>query len=757
MDVRQIVSALTLEEKAGLCSGADSWHTKAIEREGVPSIKMSDGPHGLRVQDHSHNNLFLEAHRAVCYPSGSALGASFNRELLHDIGGRLGAEAQAMDVQTILGPAVNMKRSPLCGRNFEYFAEDPHLAGELAAAYVNGVQSQGIGACIKHFAVNNQEYRRMSVSARVSERALREIYLPAFETAVKKSQPWAVMCSYNRINSVYACENEHLLTEILRKEWGFQGIVMTDWGAMNRRREALLAGLNLEMPSSNGENDKKLVQAVRDGLLAEADLDRIVEELLTWINKNLEGKRIGVALDLESDHAFARSAAAECAVLLKNENALLPLSKTETVAFIGGFAAAPRYQGSGSSHINSFQVDNALSTARQFADVIYAEGFSTTADAEDPDLFAAAIEAAKAANAAVIFAGLPDSFESEGYDRRHLDLPACQNRLISAVAAVQPRTVVVLHNGSPVTMPWLDKVSAVLEMYLAGEAAGAAAADLLFGDVSPSGKLAETFPARLEDTPSFLNFPGNADTVDYAEDVYIGYRWYDARKIPALFPFGHGLSYTSFSLEDITIDRQTAGPEDLVHVTVKLKNMGDRSGKEVVQLYIAPPADARFCRPVKELKGFQKVLLGAGEEAEVTFELNYRAFSYYHEGIGDWYAEPGAYTILVGTSSADLPLKKTVDIKSPKLPLRYTDHTTCEEIWSDGAYAKELDELAASSAFWSPATANGGDSMARAMLESLPVHSFVSFGVSQEKIDRFQELIDNHALCEESSEKEDRQ
>ncbi len=490
----------------------------------------------------------------------------------------------------MLGPAINIKRSPLCGRNFEYLSEDPYLAGELSASYVAAVQAANVGVSVKHYAANNQEFRRMSVDTLVDERTLREIYLKAFETTVRKSKPWTIMCAYNKINGTYCCENKWLLTDTLRDEWGFDGIVMTDWGAMNERVDALKAGLDLEMPSSNGLNDKKIVAAVEAGELPLEVLDRAVQDLLVWFERGLADEPAIASFDKEAHHEASRQAAAQCAVLLKNEGDLLPLDKNSKIAFIGPFAGAPRFQGGGSSHINCFKITSALDACSQEnIEATYSAGISDDGITADDELLKVAIEQAKSAEVAVVFAGLPDSFESEGYDRSHMDMPQAQNQLISAIAAVQPNIVVVLHKGSPVAMPWLNEVSAVLDMYLGGQAVGAATVDILFGEANPSGKLAETYPLRLEDTPCYLQFPGDGKSVTYGEGVFVGYRWYDSRKMEVLYPFGHGLSYTSFSISDLKLSTDTLEEGGSVEVSVNVTNTGKDQARGG-SVYIAPPA-----------------------------------------------------------------------------------------------------------------------------------------------------------------------
>ena len=582
----------------------------------------------------------------------------------------------------------------------------------------------------------------MSVTAEVSERALREIYLANFETVVKKAHPWTVMCSYNRINGIYSCENKWLLTDVLRREWGFDGIVMTDWGAMNRRCEALLAGLNLEMPSSHGENDVLIVQAVRNGTLDEKVLDKAVRELLQWIDKCLRGaENAPASYDKKADHALARKVETECAVLLKNER-ILPLKRDGKLAFIGGFAASPRYQGGGSSHINSFQVASVLHAVSGMENISYAEGFGAGDTEIDDAKFREAVRLAKCSDTAVVFAGLPESFESEGYDRTGLDLPLCQNRLIEEIAKVQPNLVVVLHNGSAVTMPWLGRVKGVLELYLGGEAVGEACADLLFGNANPAGKLAETFPLRLEDTPCYLDFPGDGQKVNYSEDVYVGYRYYDAKNVPVLFPFGFGLSYTSFELSGLRLSAETISDTQTLTAAVTVRNTGSSAGKETVQLYVAPPRDAKFRRPLKELKGFKKVELLPGEAKEVSFVLDKRSFAYYEERLHDWYVESGDYTVLAGTSSADLPLRASVSVTgTARLPFVIGDTTICEEIWDRFADSSAIDRLAKKTDLSGSDNEEtlGGESagMMRAVMGGMPLHSLVSFGdISREEIDR---------------------
>ena len=539
--IKELVSRMTLEEKASLCSGLDFWHTKGVERLGIPSEMVSDGPHGLRKQDDKADHLGInDSIQAVCFPAGCATASSFNRELVTKLGETLGEECQAENVSTILGPAMNIKRSPLCGRNFEYYSEDPLVSTEMAGALVHGVQSKHIGTSPKHFMANNQEYHRLTSSSEMDERTMREIYLASFEGMVKKEKPWTIMNAYNKLNGTYLCENKEMLTDVLRREWGFDGYVMTDWGAMNDRVEALKAGCNLEMPSCEGATDAEIVAAVQDGTLDESVLDKSCEEYLNVIFKYEENRDKNAVFQREKDHETAREIEEECIVLLKNEDALLPLSADKKVAFIGKYAEEPRYQGGGSSHINSFKTESAMDAVEFLAtvkkeNITFAKGFDDVEDKADEALAAKAVEAAANADVAVIFAGLPDSFESEGYDRKHLGMPNCQNALIEAVAEAQPNTIVVLHNGAPVEMPWLGKVKAVLEAYLGGQAVGGAVVNVLYGNANPSGRLAETFPLRIQDTPCYLNYGGEHDKSVYSEGVFVGYRYYTSKEMEVLF------------------------------------------------------------------------------------------------------------------------------------------------------------------------------------------------------------------------------
>ena len=712
-NLEEIVKKLTLEEKASLCSGLNHWETKPVERLGIPSIMMADGPHGLRKQEQDPDHIALSGSvPATCYPAASALACSWDRDLVQQVGSHLGKECQAQNIDIILGPGTNIKRSPLCGRNFEYFSEDPYLSSEMAASHVRGVQGEGIGTSLKHFAANNQEFRRLITDTLIDERTLREIYLASFEGVVKKAQPWTVMCAYNRINGSFCSENSRLLTKILRDEWGFEGFVVSDWGAVNDRVEGVKAGLELEMPACEGDRDKLIVKAVQSGELDEKVLDKVVLRFLGIIKKAVENRKEGVTFDEKEHHAFARKTAAQCMVLLKNEGDTLPLEKIDSLAVIGGFATYPRYQGGGSSHVNPTTIDLPLEEIKKIAGerkmtVEYQEGypvdrivdryshrrFNSVSDEPDADMIEAACETAKKADAAVIFTGLPEPYESEGYDRKHISIPAGHEELIKAVASVQPNTIVVLSNGSPIEMPWLSSVKAVVEGYLGGQAFGGAIADILFGEVSPSGKLAETYPLRVEDNPSYLFFPGDGTMVDYREGLYVGYRYYDAAARETLFPFGFGLSYTDFSYESMETDKKVISDKDTLQVRVKVRNSGKRAGKETVQLYVRPK-NAPVQRPDKELKGFEKITLSSGETGEAVFSLDKRAFAYYDPEIADWYVANGEYEILAGSSSKSLHLAETVTLKSEnRKPLVYTRNSSVQEVYDNKKGRVLLDEV----------------------------------------------------------------
>ncbi len=673
--IQVLIQQMTLEEKASLCSGKDFWYLKGIERLGIPSIMVTDGPHGLRKQIGKSDHVGLhESVPATCFPTASALAATWNRELIYQVGQAIGEECRQEKVGVLLGPGANIKRSPLCGRNFEYFSEDPYLTGEIAKSFINGVQSQGIGTSLKHYAVNNQEYRRMTIDAVVDERALREIYLPGFEIAVKGAQPWTVMCSYNKINGVYACENAYLMTDILKNEWGHEGLVVTDWGAMNERVAALQAGVELEMPGVRNGNDARIVAAVKAGQLDEAVLDRAVARILTLIFKAAATLSQDFTCDMQAHHTLARRVAAEGAVLLKNDSDVLPLHKTTKLALLGRFAKNPRYQGAGSSLMNPTRLDNLYDEMLKLLNVDslpYAPGYTEKGDQPDEELIQEALALAEKAEVVIICAGLTDLYETEGVDRQHLKLPPGHEALIRRIAAAHPKVVLVLSNGSPVEIPWVEEVPCILEGYLGGQAGAGGIADILLGVVNPSGKLAETFPLKLEDTPAYSYFPGGPATVEYRESLYVGYRYYDTVGQPVLFPFGHGLSYTRFAYRDLALHRLEETDTPSLTVTFKVKNVGQMAGQEVVQLYVRDVESTLF-RPTKELKGFAKVALQPGEETEVTFDLDRRAFACYDPQLKDWRVEAGTFEILVGASSQDIRLRATVEMPATHPTARAT-------------------------------------------------------------------------------------
>jgi beta-glucosidase len=755
-DIKQLINEMTLEEKASLCSGLNFWRLKGVERLGIPSIMVTDGPHGLRKQGGSGDHLGIyQSVPATCFPSAVGLASTWNRTLIEKVGIALGEECQAEDVSVLLGPGANIKRSPLCGRNFEYFSEDPYLSSEMAANHVKGVQSQGVGTSLKHFAVNNQEHRRMSVDAIVDERTLREIYLASFENVVKQSQPWTVMCSYNKVNGEYASENKTLLTDILKDEWGFEGFVVSDWGAVNERAHGLEAGLELEMPSSNGLGDRKIVAAVKNGQLSEQTLDHAVERLLRIIFMAVDNKKENASYDKEVHHKLAKEAATESMVLLKNEDKILPLKKEGKVAIIGEFAVKPRYQGGGSSHINPTKLENIYEEIEKVAsgvEVCYAKGYDLKSDSSDEQLIEEAKEVAKQADRAVLFIGLPDRYESEGYDRDHLRIPNNHQALIEAVAEVQPNLVVVLSNGAPIEMPWLPKVKGLLEGYLGGQALGGAIADLLFGHESPSGKLAETFPQALSHNPSYLNFPGEEDKVEYKEGLFVGYRYYDTKGIEPLFPFGYGLSYTNFEYSNLVINKAEILDTEEVEVTVTVKNTGDVTGKEIVQLYVRD-VKSTVIRPVKELKGFEKVELQPGEERTVTFTLDKRAFAYYNVELKDWHVESGLFEILVGKSSTEIILDGTVHVKSTVTLTKHVHrNTTIGDLMANPILAPITKEMLAKANEGSPFANMSEDSdgyeMFEAMMRFMPLRAMVSFNSEKFTDDLLNNLIEelNQAL-----------
>ena len=752
-EIRNLISQMTLEEKAGMCSGADFWHLKGVERLGIPSVMVTDGPHGLRKQAEGGDHLGInESEKAVCFPAGCATAASFDRELIKRQGETIGYECQAMNVSTILGPAMNIKRSPLCGRNFEYYSEDPYVSSELAAALIEGVQSKNVGTSAKHFLANNQEKRRMTNSSDVDERTLREIYLASFEGAVKKAKPWTVMSSYNRINGEFVGDSYEYLTKILRDEWGFDGYVVSDWGAVNDRIKALKAGLDLEMPHGSDENDEMIAKAVESGELDEKVLDLTCERILDIIFRYTQNRDETAVFDYEADHETAAEVESECMVLLKNENHILPLDASKKIAFIGKYAKTPRYQGGGSSHINSWKVESALDAAKKIpglANVTFAEGYQDDKDEVVKELQEEAVKTAAEADIAVLFIGLPDNFESEGYDRKHMNLPNCQNELVQKVLEVQKNVVIVLHNGSPVIMPWKDSVSAILEAYLGGEAVGRATAEILAGIKNPCGRLAETFPLRLEDTPCYLTYGKGFDNADYKEGVFVGYRYYTSRKMQTAFPFGYGLSYTTFEYSNLLLNKKEITDKDTVEVSVKVKNTGSRAGKTVVQLYVEAP-ETEVVRPIRELRGFEKIFLEAGGEKTVTFTLDERVFAYWNTLIHDWYVEEGTYKVMIGENADQMCLGEEVIVHCTKeIPKTYSLNTCLGELMRDpkaqAVMGPFMQGMAQNDAAKDMAEAQENDTsgavnqeMMAAMMDGMPLRQLLSFvpGITRDMLEQ---------------------
>lgn len=754
MNAKELVAQMTLEEKAAYLSGKDFWHTEEIQRLGIPSFMMCDGPHGLRKQLDKGDHLGInESIKTICYPASSAVAASFDTALAEELGERLGEECQKENISMLLGPGINMKRSPLCGRNFEYYSEDPLVAGEMAAAYVKGLQSKRILACPKHFAANNQETKRMSGDSVVDERTYHEIYLSAFEKVINQAEPHAIMCAYNKINGTYCSENKELLTDILREQFGFHGFVVTDWGAGKDPVKGVKVGLDLCMPGGNDRHKNAILAAVEEGTLKEAEIDRAVTRILETFLWSMEGQpeqnNVSEETVEKENHMFARKMAENSAVLLKNKGNILPL-RDETVAFIGAFASEPRYQGSGSSHINSVHDSDAVSAVHEKGkDITYVKGYEKKIGANDENLLAEAVETAKRVDKVIVFAGLTDEYESEGFDRKTLDMPENQNRLISEIAKVNQNIVVVLHNGAPVTMPWLDEVSGILEMYLGGDVVGEATVNLLYGDVNPSGKLPETFPCKLEDNPSYLNFPGENGCPEYREGIFIGYRYYEKKKMDVLFPFGYGLSYTTFEYSDLHISSDRMNDSDKLLVSVKVKNTGNMVGKEVVQLYIQD-VESNVIRPVKELKAFAKVELAPGESKECHFVLDKRAFAYYEVKIHDYYVESGDFRILIGASSDDIRLEGRVHVESTvELPCLFTKESTMGDILSSEKGQQVLQPLLQQ--IWPEQESEGPEElgegskqMEEAMLMDMSLATLMDFtGLPEEQIENLMEALNS--------------
>jgi beta-glucosidase len=731
-NINELIANMTLDEKAALCTGAGPWSTTPIMRLGIPPLFVSDGPHGLRFPMNSES-IASQSYPATCFPTASCTASTWNTELLHKIGEAIGKEAAALGIGVVLGPAVNMKRSPLCGRNFEYFSEDPFLAGMLAASIIDGIQSQGVGTSIKHFAANNQEFQRFSINAVVDERSLHEIYLPAFEIAIRKAQPWTVMCAYNQLNGEYCSNHHHLLTEILREEWGFEGFVMSDWGAVHDRVTSLKAGLELEMPGPKDRRVHEVILAVQEGDLDEAVLDEAVRRLLTIIMRAAETKK-GAAVNMDEHHVLAREAAAEGFVLLKN-NGILPFKTPKNLALIGNAARHAQFQGGGSSHINPTRVDHPYdSIIKQGDEIQYAQGY-TEVDEFNQTLINEAVGIAQNADAALMFIALPPSKESEGYDRPDMDLTQQQIALIKAVCAVQPNTIVVLNTGSPVVVnDWIDGTAALLQGWMMGQAGADALTDILYGKICPSGKLAETFPLRLSDTPAYTNWPGENGEVRYGEGLFMGYRYYDFRKQAVQFPFGFGLSYTTFAYSNAKLSASSIKDNEILSVSVDITNTGSMAGKEIVQVYVHDQQSS-LVRPPRELKGFSKVSLQPGETRTVEIKLDFRSFAFYHPGYHQWVCEDGDFDIEIAASAEHIRATLKVHVEATvKLPCLLNETSTLKE-WLNDPKGKLIMEPFFAQLTQGMQNALGSDAENEAgigmdmlgFIQDLPVESILSF------------------------------
>ena len=728
---------LTLEEQASLTSGQDAWHLQGIPEKGIPGYMITDGPHGLRKALASTTATNLnDSVPATCFPPAAGMSSTWNPQLIHQVGVAMGEECIQEQVAVILGPGVNIKRNPLGGRSFEYWSEDPYLAGHEAVGIVSGVQSQGIGTSLKHFAANNQETDRLRISARISQRALREIYFPAFEHIVKTAQPWTIMCSYNQINGVHSAQNRWLLTDVLRGEWGFKGIVMSDWGADHDRVASLNAGLNLEMPPSGTDN--QIVYAAQDGRIDRKQLAAMAQGMIDLVNQTRQAmSREGYTFDVNAHHQLARQAAAESVVLLKNDNNILPLAPTANVAIIGEFARTPRYQGGGSSHITPTRMSSLLDALQERgANAQFAPGFTLEDEPQDAALTQEAVTTAQHADVVVMCIGLPEYAESEGFDRTTLDIPAKQLAVLDAVAQVNSNIVVILSNGSVVSMePWQQHAKAVLEAWLLGQAGGAALADLLYGDANPSGKLAQTIINDINDDPSMLNWPGEEGHVDYGEGVFVGYRYYDTFKRQVAYPFGYGLSYSTFAIDQVQVVADAHQP-NTVQVSARVTNTSNRAGAEVVQVYVAPEQSA-VARPVHELKGFAKVYLEAGASTTVTIELDSRAFAYWSERFNDWHVEEGTYTVEVGTSSRDITARVAVTLEGDHKTLPLTEWSTYDE-WKQDILGAQAMQAADEAAERGEIIAIPDNDMTALFLHAMPINSMTTLlGPEGGKITQF--------------------
>lgn len=664
MKNKELLSKMTLEEKVAICSGKDFWTLRGNSRLGIPEITLTDGPHGLRKKrSETSKSSLSDSVPATCYPTAVTTACSWDEDLLYKMGQAMAEECLAEKVSVILGPGVNIKRSPLCGRNFEYFSEDPLLAGKMASALIKGIQSKNVGASLKHFAANSQEKKRMTVDSIVDERALRETYLTAFEIAVKEAQPWTVMNAYNKLNGSYCSDNGYLQNKILRDEWGFEGVVVSDWGAVNDRVTGMINGNDLEMPSSGGYNDAKVCKAVREGRMKEESVDICADRMLSLILKSKDAFKT-TSYDKTAHHKIAAEICKNSLVLLKNEDNILPLAKDKTIAVIGEMARCPRYQGAGSSKINPTQIDDTFDALlKKGYRLNFAPGYNKKKDELNEIMLKDACIVAKRADLVLLFIGLTEEYESEGYDRSHLNLPSSHVKLLEEVLKVNNNVAVVLYGGSPVVIPHLDKIKALVNGYLGGQAGGSALAEILSGDFNPCGKLAETYPLCLEDTPCNKLYPSTNTTAEHRESIFIGYKYYDTAEKDVLFPFGFGLSYTSFKYSALKLSKKKMKDSEELTITFKVKNTGKVSGAEIAQIYVKDKESTIF-RPEKELRAFRKIFLDAGEEKTVEITLSKRAFAYYNININDWHVESGEFEILVASCSRDIRLSSTVTVES---------------------------------------------------------------------------------------------
>lgn len=737
MEITQsFLNQLPLQDKAAIVCGHHFWFTHENLKYGIKKVMMTDGPSGLRKQSSSGDALGINnSVQAVSFPASALTACSFDRRSIEALGEHLGQAAWAEQISLLLGPGVNIKRSPLAGRNFEYFSEDPYLTGEMGVAYVNGVQSQHVGVSVKHFAANNRENQRFTASSDVDERSLREIYLAAFEKIVKKAAPATLMCSYNALNGTLNSQNHWLLTDVLRQEWGFDGLVMSDWGAVADHTAAIKAGLDLEMPGKGAESEQEIIDAVHDGTLDEHQLDNSVRRVLRTVHQ-WPAPESSMDYDLEEQHQFARQLAANSMVLLKNKNQTLPIDQNETVAVLGELAVKPRFQGGGSSHVNAYRVSIPYDEISQRSNAIYGQGYQLADETTHEALIEQALEVAKDADKVIIFAGYPESYESEGFDKQKMTLPTNQIELIKAVSQMGKPVVVVLQNGSAVEMPWIDQVSAVLETYLAGETVGEATADVLYGDVNPSGKLAETFPLKLEDNPTFGTFGMDHDHERYHEGIYVGYRYYDVKQKNVLFPFGYGLSYTKFDYQNIRI-RVTG---NRVRVQFDVTNVGDRSGQAVAEIYVANQV-SEVEKPIRELKNFDKVDLAPGETRTVTAILTDRDLSWYNQDQGRWQCDAGNYAIQIGTSSRNLVLSQVIKFTPIRQPhVQITENTYVGELQK----YPELQSALIDSGLDAVIQRVTQESDSARLLENMPLRAGVMIGIDRAMVSRFLQLANQN-------------